>query len=736
MCEMDKHNIPIQHPDTDLFPMYPTQMIALYTVGNKELFHAQSLQDYDYLRITWASQCVFIVQLINVARDVCFRIYVLGFQLHLRNCLTVRSKVVKPMIKYDSDIRKYNSKAKAIRKVISKQISQKKQINEKCIRISIKNICKEYFHKRVRANEKNQVYVGLEKKQDQIKQKGQGSESYTRPELTLRDLLTKINFKPPLQRVTVCMQASRPMFHPPKVNNISWNCLRHEMLRLATFKNYPSATAQYASSLASNGFVYTGNGSRSDDTVTCYFCLRTKNNWARADVIPDVHQDMSPECSMVTGINCNNVPMATGVKFEELQHYLEQYITNGAREDVSIDATEAVNCSGQDTPTSDPVHGPDGDTPALYESDHVTEPPDSHVISPPSATQHFGTASITLPSTSRLSTTTTNPVLPSHGQHSTSNSTLPSPCVPTLPPSETTVTRHQPPPSHHTRHTHATAVSRRNRPPQTPTLSELAIITDRPKRIDFAHKLTRLQSLANWPRGHHLTPEDLASSGFYYGGYGDCARCFYCGGGLKNWEDEDDVWVEHARWFPKCAFIRQQMGQVFVDTVQRLNEDHTLITLQMVSEKLNHSPSSQLAIKENPLKRDPAVLTIVDMGYRLDDVVSFAQRVKEDSNVISTDTILQMMQKSNEGRSHDTKQAVSTFQEKDINNFLEMIRTIKEQNNQLRQQTVCKICMDQEVAVVFLPCGHLVSCADCASAMRDCPLCRSNIKGVARVFLA
>ncbi|KAK6993405.1 baculoviral IAP repeat-containing protein 7 [Biomphalaria glabrata] len=51
------------------------------------------------------------------------------------------------------------------------------------------------------------------------------------------------------------------------------------------------------------------------------------------------------------------------------------------------------------------------------------------------------------------------------------------------------------------------------------------------------------------------------------GGYSDCARCFYCGGGLRNWGDEDDVWVEHARWFPKCAYIRQQMGQVFVDTV-------------------------------------------------------------------------------------------------------------------------------------------------------------------------
>ncbi|KAI8742857.1 baculoviral IAP repeat-containing protein 7, partial [Biomphalaria glabrata] len=62
------------------------------------------------------------------------------------------------------------------------------------------------------------------------------------------------------------------------------------------------------------------------------------------------------------------------------------------------------------------------------------------------------------------------------------------------------------------------------------------------------------------------------------------------------------------------------------------------------------------------------------------------------------------------------------------------ILKLKEKNNQLRQQTVCKICLDQEVAVVFLPCGHLVSCTDCASAMKACPVCRTDVKGIVRAF--
>ena len=28
-------------------------------------------------------------------------------------------------------------------------------------------------------------------------------------------------------------------------------------------------------------------------------------------------------------------------------------------------------------------------------------------------------------------------------------------------------------------------------------------------------------------------------------------RCFFCYGGLQSWEQGDDPWTEHARWFPR-----------------------------------------------------------------------------------------------------------------------------------------------------------------------------------------
>ena len=52
-------------------------------------------------------------------------------------------------------------------------------------------------------------------------------------------------------------------------------------------------------------------------------------------------------------------------------------------------------------------------------------------------------------------------------------------------------------------------------------------------------------------------------------GVGDSVRCYYCGGGLRNWEAGDDPWEEHAKWYPKCAHVILVKGQEYVDRVGR-----------------------------------------------------------------------------------------------------------------------------------------------------------------------
>uniref|UniRef100_A0A2C9M8E5 RING-type domain-containing protein n=1 Tax=Biomphalaria glabrata TaxID=6526 RepID=A0A2C9M8E5_BIOGL len=107
--------------------------------------------------------------------------------------------------------------------------------------------------------------------------------------------------------------------------------------------------------------------------------------------------------------------------------------------------------------------------------------------------------------------------------------------------------------------------------------------------------------------------------------------------------------------------------------------------------------------------------------------------IKQEGNILSSDSIVQRLVQ--EEKRPLESQAVTLLSSVDTTQALESIQIFKERNNQLRQQTCCKICMDKEVAVVFLPCGHLISCAECASAMRNCPLCRQDVRGIVRAFM-
>lgn len=60
---------------------------------------------------------------------------------------------------------------------------------------------------------------------------------------------------------------------------------------------------------------------------------------------------------------------------------------------------------------------------------------------------------------------------------------------------------------------------------------------------------------------------------------------------------------------------------------------------------------------------------------------------------------------------------------------------LKQENKELKDLTICKICLDEKVSIVFLPCGHLVSCPQCAPALTKCPICRKGIKGTVRTNL-
>lgn len=62
--------------------------------------------------------------------------------------------------------------------------------------------------------------------------------------------------------------------------------------------------------------------------------------------------------------------------------------------------------------------------------------------------------------------------------------------------------------------------------------------------------------------------------------------------------------------------------------------------------------------------------------------------------------------------------------------------SLEEKLERMQEERTCKICMDAEVGVVFLPCGHFSCCAKCAKGVDMCPMCRSPIQEMVRTYLS
>ncbi|XP_005109671.1 putative inhibitor of apoptosis [Aplysia californica] len=279
-----------------------------------------------------------------------------------------------------------------------------------------------------------------------------------------------------------------------------------------------------------------------------------------------------------------------------------------------------------------------------------------------------------------------------------------------------------------------------------------AITVAQPRHTNYRTLESREKSFLNWSRRTQTpVPEALASAGFFYVGHGDNVKCFFCDGGLRNWEPNDDPWREHARWFPKCDYVRQIKGPAYIEAV--LGETN-LTEYQTAS--VDNTDVKNVAGLAAPRDMDPREVTarldseIVKAVLKMDvpkDLVRKAirKRLAEDSDdfssaealleaVFNLDPNEPSLQDPAEGHGLDGLLG-SSSPPSDSSNAQESLR-LMEENRLLKEQKQCKICMDEEVCMAFLPCGHLVCCATCAPALDSCPICRGKIKRTVRTYMA
>ncbi|XP_049956247.1 putative inhibitor of apoptosis [Schistocerca serialis cubense] len=205
------------------------------------------------------------------------------------------------------------------------------------------------------------------------------------------------------------------------------------------------------------------------------------------------------------------------------------------------------------------------------------------------------------------------------------------------------------------------ALQSRPQPKPTPVHAK------RPAFPQYCGREARLASFKDWPPAIPVKPAALSEAGFFYSGSGDRTICYYCGRGLRDWDANDDPWVEHELWFPGCWHVSLHRGNDFVNEIARNRDD-------------------LIAAKTDPHQ----TATVV----RAESSKSQPRQETPDSRVEKTE------------------------------------------NGATEEKRLCKICFEKEMGVVFLPCGHIVACVDCALSVADCPVCRQPFQNTARVYLS
>lgn len=246
----------------------------------------------------------------------------------------------------------------------------------------------------------------------------------------------------------------------------------------------------------------------------------------------------------------------------------------------------------------------------------------------------------------------------------------------------------------------------------------------------------------------------LADAGFFYAGFSDCTRCFFCGIGLRNWEDGDIPWIEHARWCPTCDFLRQRKGDLFIQ-MHRQGNNHEEQYSPEPPRSSGHFDDSMKDMKKavantSREEEDIAVSSVLEMGYSRLVVNSAVQhlRTKRKNNYSATDIMEVIFDREDTQTepNKDIEVKANTTQtashSRTTNNLVSRTSSVAadgqsllKENQDLKAQMKCKICLDKDACMVYLPCGHMVTCQDCASTIRKCCICRKLIQGIVKAYM-
>lgn len=218
----------------------------------------------------------------------------------------------------------------------------------------------------------------------------------------------------------------------------------------------------------------------------------------------------------------------------------------------------------------------------------------------------------------------------------------------------------------------------RTNSPKCPFYQESAQVVEHEKNNMLLVK-DRFESFATCQLLSDERRKELATAGYFYTHSYDTVRCFYCESTLQHWRLCDDPWKQHAHDCPSCSYLLMFKGKKYVARVQKERPRGQLLHEKTASLTTTSAPSPAVppAIATTSTPPPPAT--------------------KNDEAELLKKRLLQMQE-------------------------------------EIKEQHVCKICLDKKINVMLLPCGHIAFCNDCASSLKLCALCRTRIEDTRKAY--
>ena len=256
------------------------------------------------------------------------------------------------------------------------------------------------------------------------------------------------------------------------------------------------------------------------------------------------------------------------------------------------------------------------------------------------------------------------------------------------------------------------------------------------------------------------TPEQMSQAGLYYLGERDRVKCWYCNGGLQNWEKFDNPWFEHAKWFRTCGYLLQKKGPEFIENISNrflnlirpaiINPAGPLVanaphhTSRSKSLSSSHEIPQIVDLGEHQRKLETRVNEEMQassfvaeakiMGFSDEEIrETFLKHIENHNttfasftNLVECILALQKDKESSLTASTESQNRDHPSTSNKNNGSSITSPNPRQELKELRQTSSCKKCFQSKASVVFLPCGHLATCSICSKQNLRCPICKTK----------